>query len=277
MNLRLASTWARMKVEGGPTALNAVRKTGIHPLNPHSENHTDGLDLVSRKYQLGLAWRDNADEYNPDWQKATEGPQYKLITARQSAPNRAILIRAKAAEYVETSHVVPAQQLRLELEKIKRAKQNKVVTKPDRMNPDTTYGLAVVEGVLQHAEEVQMNRDTAADAAATKKLQGEERRVARRQKKSASFDEVVLAVSIGRHFDWAKLAGRGGAVKSDVLNLALQEWVREPKYTKKLKAGEVARDFQHRFRSMLVAIVVSAVSMGNANSIYWVKILGIDN
>ena len=127
-----------MKVEGGPTALNAVRKTGIHPLNPHSENHTDGLDLVSRKYQLGLAWRDNADEYNPDWQKATEGPQYKLITARQSTPNRAILIRAKAAEYVETSHVVPAQQLQLELEKFKRAKQNKVVTKPDRMNPGTT-------------------------------------------------------------------------------------------------------------------------------------------
>ena len=226
---------------------------------------------------MGLAWRDNADEYNPDWQKATEGPQYKLITARQSAPNRAILIRTKAAEYVETSHVVPAQQLQLELKTFKRAKQNKVVTKPDRMNPDTTYGLAVVEGVLQHADEVQMNRDTAADAAATKKLQGEERRVARRQKKSASFDEVVLAVSIGRHFDWAKLAGRGGAVKSVVLNLALQEWVGEPKYTKKMKAGEVARDFQHRFRSMLVAIAVSAVSMGNANSIYWVKILGIDN
>ena len=74
--------------------------------------------------------------------------------------------------------------------------------------------------------------------------------------------QLSLAVGIGRHFDWAKPAGRGCAVTSDVLNIALQVCVGEPKYTK-TKTGEVARGFQHRLRSILGTIIVSAVSMVN--------------
>ena len=146
-----------MKAEGGQVAVDAARKTGLFPLNPHSENHSDGLDLVSRKYQLNLPWRDNEAHYNPDWKSEQVGPEYKLIQARQAAPNRSILIRAKAAEYVEMSHVIPAQELQREMDNFKRATQNKVGTKPDRMNPDTTYGLAVTEGVLEEAGVVQKN------------------------------------------------------------------------------------------------------------------------
>ena len=43
--------------------------------------------------------------------------------------------------------------------------------------------------------------------AVASRIQAEAKRVARRQKKSASFDQVVLAVSMERHFQWPKLIG----------------------------------------------------------------------
>ena len=275
VNSRLTGAWERMKMEGGPTAAKAARITGLYPFNPQAENHTDGLDLVSRKFQLGAPWRDNAEQYAPEWQAEQEGPRYKLIQARTAAPERALLIRAKAAEYVETTHVIPAMELQEEIRKHKQAKKNKVTTKPNRMNPDTTYGMSVTEEVLKEAAGIQKNRDVATAQAIVTKKQSEGRRVARRHKKSESFELVVLTIAVnvkpktGLHgFVWGKLVGNGGVTTTDKLKLALQEWVGDdahPKYCQKMKSADVVTDFEHRFKCMLVAYVIACKSLEIGN------------
>ena len=82
--------------------------------------------------------------------------------------------------------------------------------------------------------------------------------MARRQKKSGSFNVVVLAVSMGRHVNWAKLTGAGGIVKADTLWLAMQEWVGDPKYGKGTRVKDLAVDFEHRFRTMLMTFIICA-------------------
>ena len=126
------------------------------------------------------------------------------------------------------------------------------------MNPDTTYGLSVVDEVLVAATVVQANRAEAAGLAASSKIQAEGKRVARRQKKSESFNVVVLAVSMGRHVNWAKLTGAGGIVKADTLRLAMQEWVGDPKYGKGTRVKDLAIDFARRFGTMLMAFIICA-------------------
>ena len=105
---------------------------------------------------------------------------------------------------------------------------------------------------------VQANRAEAAGLAASSKIQAEGKRVARRQNKSESFNVVVLAVSMGRHVNWAKLTGAGGIVKADTRRLAMQEWVGDPKHGKGTRVKNLAIDFARRFRTMLLAFIICA-------------------
>ncbi len=123
------------------------------------------------------------------------------------------------------------------------------------MNPDTTYGLAVTQGVIDQARLVQQNRDAATAKATATAQKTEERRVERRQQKSLAFEQVVFAVSVPR-FNWDKVVGRGEEFKTDTVKLALQEWVGDHKYATSLKSTEIVTDFKRRFCSMRVAFLL---------------------
>jgi hypothetical protein len=89
--------------------VRAAAKCGLWPLNDQAENYSDGLDLLARKYTIAAPWRDG--DFNPDWEACKEGPKYTLLQARSKAPDRAILIRSKAAEFFEQSNIIPTQEL----------------------------------------------------------------------------------------------------------------------------------------------------------------------
>lgn len=82
VNQRRRDMWDEMKADGGRVAVNAARKTGLYPFNPQSENHTDGTELVSRKFALHEPVRDGAAEYSPEWRENKEGPKYTVIQVR---------------------------------------------------------------------------------------------------------------------------------------------------------------------------------------------------
>ena len=227
---------------------------GLWPLNPDADNYTNGLDILARMHTVALPWVDN--EFKPDWQHDQEGPKYNFIKARAAAPDRSLLVRAKAAEFFVSSHVIPAQAVAEVVREHKRARANKVTSKPDRKNPDTTYGLSVSQGVIDHAKVNQGHKDIAVQDAITTKQNAETKRVHRRQLKSVTFEKVLHSICC-KGFNWSKLIGRGGAHKADELAMALQEWVDDKGYTKGTTVGDNAKDIEKRFKSMRVVLILS--------------------
>ena len=138
----------------------------------------------------------------------------------------------------------------------KRARKNKVPTGPNRQNPNTTYGLAVTQGVINEAKVTQGNKDIVAAGAIASKLSAETKRVERRQLKSSTF-ELVLHTICAKDFDWAKVSGRGGAFKAENVSLTLQAWMDDAKYTKGKKVNDNVLNLQHKFKRMRVALILS--------------------
>ena len=253
-NMRIVPVWRRLKAEGGLVTVKAAAMCGLYPFNPDAENYNNGLDLLARKWTVETPWRDG--DFHPDWQECKEGPKYTLMQARQKAPDRSILVRAKAAEYFETSTIVPCKEITQMLQDQKRARKNKVPTGPNRQNPNTTYGLAVTQGVINEAKVTQGNKDIVAAGAIASKLSAETKRVERRQLKSSTF-ELVLHTICAKDFDWAKVSGRGGAFKAENVSLTLQAWMDDAKYTKGKKVNDNVLNLQHKFKRMRVALILS--------------------
>jgi hypothetical protein len=264
-NLRIVPTWRRLKAEGGPVTVRAAAKCGLWPLNDQAENYTDGLDLLARKYTIAAPWRDG--DFNPAWESCREGPKYSLLQARVKAPDRAILIRSKAAEFFEKSNIIPTQEITEMLQRHKNAKQNKVASAPDRMNPNTTYGLSVTQGVINQAAVVKQNKDTVAKLAARSKISAENKRVERRQLKSCTFESVLGAMS-EKSLDWTKLAGRGGRFPAPELKLALEEWDGNNLWTKGKKAGQITIELERRFKIMRMAFIISMMLQDTSDGVF---------
>ena len=153
--------------------VKAAAKCGLYLFNPNAENYNNGLglDLIARKFTIETPWRDG--DFHPDWQDCKEGPKYTLIRARQIAPKRSMLVRAKAVEYFETSTIIPVKEITQMLEDHKRARKCKVTTAPNRQNPDNTNGLSVSQFVIDEARVVQDNKNTVIAAAVVSKVSAE--------------------------------------------------------------------------------------------------------
>ena len=54
------------------------------------------------------------------------------------------------------------------------------------------------------------------------------------------------------------MLGAKSNFKADVLRLAMQEWVGDPKYGKGTRVKDLAVDFEHRFRTMLMEFIICA-------------------
>lgn len=247
VNERLVVAWKNLKARGGPIAVNAAAITGIYPFNPNSANHTDGLDLVARKFQISKPWVDNT--YTPNFDEK-EGTKYQLITARRAAPNRGILVRAKAAEAVLESHVCPAQKLNQVYEQHKRAKKNKVDATPSRMNPDSTKGVIVTREIAAEARVVDEARRAEKKKKKKTKESSEKKRVVKRDAMSMALEEVVSLVNTKRaagEMDWDKLVGRGGVTTLEKVKLALQKIGDGTKFTKGKKKDDLIAIFREKF------------------------------
>ena len=99
-----------------------------------------------------------------------------------------MLVRAKAVEFFETSTIVPVKEVTQMLEGHKRARKCKVTTAPNGQNPNTTNGVSVSQFVIDEARVVQDNKNTVTAAAVVSKVSAENKRVERRQLKSATFE-----------------------------------------------------------------------------------------
>jgi hypothetical protein len=257
-NLRLVPAWRKLKAIGGLTAVKAAAKTGIHPLNEYAENHTNGLDLLARKFSIETPWRDEDKEFHADWTEGEEGPKYMLMQTRAKAPNRALLVRSKADEYFRESTVIPSQALCQELTAQKAAKKIKVNAKPNRKNPDTTCGLSVCGGVVEEAYAIQSNREDAKVKKALDHARTQYRRMVRSQNAIVSFHDVVWTIC-DRAFDWewSRLAGRGGLFGTTVLRTVLQQWTEISKYGENMNKEQVVEDLRYRLCAFRTALFVS--------------------
>jgi hypothetical protein len=262
VNERLAATWRKIKATCGGVAVRAAEKTGLYPFNPNSATHCDGLDLISRKFTVATPWVNEV--FSPDWDEAG-GTKYKLITARKAAPNRGILVRAKAAEFVRETHVIPAQALDKVFREHKRAKKNKasiiwltalalslispqVDGSVNRSNPDTTKGVVVAGDVLGEAYEVSCNRSVKNLATRASKVSAENKRAGMRSDRENAAENLGSLIDEHDRMNWNQLVGKNGLTTVKVLRSALEHLSGNVKYTKNMLKHDLICDFRERYQ-----------------------------
>ena len=151
LNPILVGAWDRFTENAKPIIVNAARRCGLSPLNPNAENF-QGSD-VSRIYELpegesssalslpsSLASSSSSRANSPFSNlKFTEtSSKMTLIQLKAEAPDKTLVLRTAAANFLEKSFITPAQKLHEVLKLQRELKQQTVPLDIDRTEPINT-------------------------------------------------------------------------------------------------------------------------------------------
>ena len=168
--------------------------------------------------------------------------------------NRKLVIREQAHKYFQKTEIVPARALREELEDQRRAKKNKVGSKPNRKNPSTTCGCAIdSQEIIDEAKMVQNNRtEEIRKAALTKEATAEKKRLKTIETNKVS-KEVINHVYMPQ-INWNTLHK---TFKAEQLRIGLQAMVNDKDAGKKKKVHEIVTLIRQKVKGDMAKIYCS--------------------
>ena len=188
--------------------------SGIWPLNEDATNYVHGNEQLSAKFggstsrsaqhssgetSISASLVDSEAPSEVGFLRPGKGNVFTLLRAKAAAPERSLLIRSAAHDYLKTSTVVPAQHLQGILKEQQLAKKKRIDSSTLRAqlgNPGTRSGLYALEAVRKRCWEVEEAREEAKKA----KRLAEERSAKKAemaQREKSAFKDVVGKVTRG--------------------------------------------------------------------------------
>ena len=149
----LVAAWNEFVENAKPIIVKAAANCGIHPFNANAANFQGSA--VSKAYDLVAA--DKAAAVTTTAEPAVERVEIasplvllKMKTATATSPATTdVVIRKAAADFFQTSWVMPATDIQRMLKEQKELKKSTMPLEVDRnAPPDTSVGLWVTSGVL---------------------------------------------------------------------------------------------------------------------------------
>ena len=186
-NELITKSWEKFKLTSSGCIIRSFEKTGLHPLRAPEETISDNLNKGCLS-QMQMPTGKKASEIKTYIEEHTDSAPYsvntnthghvEIKTAITHPHNRNLLIRTAVWDSLQTSTIIPVQQLQKELLLHVNSARNKVTKSStlNRQNPDTKAGLYVNGTVQQEARNVQANKAQADKLATEAKRRNQQKK-----------------------------------------------------------------------------------------------------
>ena len=168
MNKVLVNAWNEFTLKAAPIVVKAFKKTKLYPLQPPARKDDMSVATLACTAAMQCANGKKSEQLNEltnnainpvSIQTTTTSDKLTIMKAKQDT-SRNMMVRSIAYDFMRTSLLVPAQEMKTIVQEHTAAKGIKVGSlaipvEDRRQNPDTSRGLWVNAAVLAQARAVQ--------------------------------------------------------------------------------------------------------------------------